>query len=149
MGVRRMNDDACEAAADEDARPATRVSTWDVTPGREAAFETWAHDLHQAAAGFPGHLGATWLRAEGTRHRYYTVLNFIDEDRMRAWLRSPEREERLRRLDGIAKEHRQQNTTGLETWFGLPGEAVPPPARLTRPYGADDGEGEEGRSAHA
>ena len=110
-------------------RPATMVVTWDVAPGREAEFETRAHDLNQAAARFPGHLGATWLRAEGTRHRYYTIVNFADEDRLRTWLRSSEREERIGRLAGIAKEHRQGDTTGLETWFSLPGEAVPSPPR--------------------
>jgi uncharacterized protein len=114
--------------ADGDARPATMVATWDVVPGREAAFETWAHELNRAAADFPGHLGATWLRAEGSRHRYYTVLNFTDQDRLSAWLRSPEREERIRRVDGIAEQQRR-HTTGLETWFSLPGESVPAPPR--------------------
>jgi antibiotic biosynthesis monooxygenase (ABM) superfamily enzyme len=116
------------SSPDHDARPVTVVFTWDVTPGREADFETWAHGVNDAATGFPGHRGATWLRAEGSRHRYYTVLNFIDEDRLDAWMSSNEREEWLERLDGIAKEHRH-HTTGLETWFSLPGDAVPPPAR--------------------
>jgi antibiotic biosynthesis monooxygenase (ABM) superfamily enzyme len=133
-----MNDDTggtdvattgAEAGSDADTRPATMVVTWDVVPGRETEFETWAHDLNETATRFPGHLGATWLRAEGTRHRYYTVLNFTDEDRLRKWLRSSEREELVRRLDGIAREHRQGDTSGLETWFSLPGESVPPPPR--------------------
>jgi antibiotic biosynthesis monooxygenase (ABM) superfamily enzyme len=87
-----------------------------------------AHGVNDTATGFPGHPGATWLRAEGSRHRYYTILNFIDEDRLNTWLSSDERDEWLRRLDGIAKEYRH-GTTGLETWFSLPGDAVPPPAR--------------------
>jgi antibiotic biosynthesis monooxygenase (ABM) superfamily enzyme len=114
--------------SDQDVRPATVVFTWDVTPGREAEFETWAHGVNDTAAGFPGHRGATWLRAEGSRHRYYTVLNFIDEEHLDTWLSSDERDEWLERLGGIAKEHRH-HTTGLETWFSLPGDAVPPPAR--------------------
>lgn len=114
---------------DPEAHPATVVFTWDVTPGREAEFEAWAHQINEAATEFPGHRGATWLRAEGSRHRYYTVLGFADEDRMTTWMESDERDEWLKRLDGIASEHRH-HTTGLETWFSLPGDAVPPPSRL-------------------
>lgn len=109
--------------------PVTVVFTWDVRPGRERAFEEWAHDLHTEAATFPGHMGATWLRAEGLRNRYYTVLTFADDERLSGWLDSAERRERLDRLGEIATAHRQQSTTGLETWFSLPGEAVPAPPR--------------------
>lgn len=114
---------------DDDPHPATVVFTWDVTPGREAEFESWAHGVNETASDFPGHRGVTWLRAEGSRHRYYTILNFADEDRLDAWMNSDARKGWVRRLNGIAKEHRH-HTTGLETWFSLPGESVPPPARL-------------------
>ena len=113
---------------DHDGRLVTVVFTWDVTAGREKDFEAWAHGVNDTAAGFPGHLGATWLRAEGSRHRYYTILNFLDEDHLDAWMGSDERDAWIRRLDGIAKEHRHR-TSGLETWFSLPGDAVPAPAR--------------------
>lgn len=116
------------SSSDDGAHPVTVVFTWDVTPGREAEFESWAHGVNDAATDYPGHRGTTWLRAEGSRHRYYTVLNFNGEDRLNAWLESDERDDWLRRLDGIANEHRH-HTTGLETWFSLPGDAVPPPAR--------------------
>jgi len=109
--------------------PVTAVFTWDVRPGREREFEEWAHGVHEEAARFPGHQGATWLRAEGLRHRYYTVLTFADEDRLTAWLDSPERAAWVDRVAGIATAHRHQRTTGLETWFSLPGEAVPAPPR--------------------
>jgi antibiotic biosynthesis monooxygenase (ABM) superfamily enzyme len=112
---------------DTEGRTATAVFTWDVKAGRGSDFERWAHGINSAAARHPGHLGATWLRAEGIRHRYYTVVNFSDEDRLAAWLESPERAEWIERVDGIAEEHRH-HTTGLETWFSLPGESVPPPA---------------------
>lgn len=109
--------------------PVTVVFTWDVKPGHERAFEEWAHGTNDEAARFPGHLGATWLRAEGIRHRYYTVLTFADDDRLGEWLGSAEREDRMDRLGGLATAHRNQSTTGLETWFSLPGEAVPAPSR--------------------
>ncbi|MGW2564482.1 hypothetical protein ACWCXB_35880 [Streptomyces sp. NPDC001514] len=37
-------------------RPVTMVFTRDVTAGKEAEFEQWAHGLQRAAAGFPGNL---------------------------------------------------------------------------------------------
>ncbi|MFI0352707.1 antibiotic biosynthesis monooxygenase [Actinomadura sp. 9N407] len=106
----------------------TVVFTWDVRPGREKDFEKWASGVNQAGARWPGHLGATWLNSEGMRHRYYTVLNFTDEERLHAWLESDERAGWLERLDGIATGHRR-HTTGMETWFSLPGETVPAPPR--------------------
>jgi antibiotic biosynthesis monooxygenase (ABM) superfamily enzyme len=106
-------------------RPATVLFTWDVTPGRESDFEEWAHGINCEAARFHGHLGATWLRAEGIRHRYYVVLTFSDEDRLATWLESPERKEWLGQVEGIAEAQRHR-MTGLETWFSVPGEAVPP-----------------------
>ncbi|TDD94621.1 antibiotic biosynthesis monooxygenase [Actinomadura rubrisoli] len=109
--------------------PVTVVFTWDVKPGREREFEDWADELHRVARGYSGHEGATWLRAEGNRHRYYTVLKFADQERLDWWLDSGERRSRIERLDGIAAEHRH-GTTGLETWFSLPGESVPAPSKI-------------------
>lgn len=106
----------------------TTVFTWDVVPGREREFERWASGVNQAASRYPGHLGATWLRAEGPSNRYYTVLNFTDAERLKAWLESDERDQWVRRLKGIATGHRH-HTTGLETWFSLPGESTSAPPR--------------------
>jgi antibiotic biosynthesis monooxygenase (ABM) superfamily enzyme len=106
----------------------TTVFTWDVVPGREREFERWASGVNQVASRYPGHLGATWLRAQGVRNRYYTVLNFIDRQHLDDWLGSRERAEWLERLHGIAKVSKHR-TTGLETWFSLPSESVPMPPR--------------------
>ncbi|MER7545439.1 antibiotic biosynthesis monooxygenase [Actinomadura sp.] len=111
-----------------DAEAVTLVVTWDVKPGRERDFEEWAEGLHRVATSHPGHRGATWLRAEGSRHRYYTVVHFSGQDSLDRWLESPDREEWIGRLRGIAEEH-HQDTTGLETWFNLPGESVPAPSK--------------------
>ena len=108
--------------------PVSVVVTWDVKPGRERDFEEWAEALHQAAIRYPGHRGATWLRAEGTRNRYYTVVGFADRERLDRWMESGERKDLMRRVHEIAEQH-QQDTTGLETWFNVPGESVPPPSK--------------------
>jgi antibiotic biosynthesis monooxygenase (ABM) superfamily enzyme len=115
----------------DDSGVATTVLTWDVEPGREADFEDWARGLHDRAAESPGHIDATWLRARGSRDRYYTVVSFTDEKALREWMESPVRAEWLSHLDGIAKqpEQHEQHMTGMETWFTLPGESVPPPPK--------------------
>ncbi len=77
--------------SEQNAQPVTVVFTWDVVPGREAEFESWAHGINETATGYPGHLGATWLRAEGSRHRYYTILHFVDQERLSGWMDSDER----------------------------------------------------------
>ncbi|GAA4240605.1 hypothetical protein GCM10022254_65940 [Actinomadura meridiana] len=118
-----------EETEETDGEPVTIVITWDVRPGRERDFEEWAEDLHRTASRYAGHQGATWLRAEGSRHRYYTVVNFADQESLDTWLGSRERADRIGRLHGIATEH-HRDTTGLETWFSLPGESVPPPSKL-------------------
>jgi antibiotic biosynthesis monooxygenase (ABM) superfamily enzyme len=107
---------------------ATAVVTWDVADTCEDEFEKWAHGINDAAARRPGHQGATWLRSEGTANRYYTVVNFTDQEHLRAWMDSAERGEWMHRLDGIAKQHRH-HATGLETWFSLPGEEDDAPPR--------------------
>jgi len=107
---------------------ATAVITWDVTAGREPDFEKWAHGINQEAARHPGHQGATWLRAEGSPHRYYTIVNFTTERWLEDWLQSPERKTWMERVQGIAHEHRH-HASGLETWFSLPGEEDDAPPR--------------------
>lgn len=112
----------------EHREPVTVVLSWDVAHGREADFEAWARRINQAASRFPGHRGATWFRPEGAGRRYYTVVRFTDQARVEAWMDSRERRELIRQLHGVATEYRHQ-TTGLETWFNLPDQTAPAPAR--------------------
>ncbi len=52
--------------------------TSEVTPGREAEFEEWAHGVEAAAAAPPGQREVTWLRPEGGSRRYRAVVRFAD-----------------------------------------------------------------------
>ncbi|MBC7268971.1 MAG: antibiotic biosynthesis monooxygenase [Streptomyces sp.] len=110
--------------------PVTTVLTWRVRPGRERAFEEWAHGITECAQEFPGNEGVAWLRPENG-HRYHVVLRFSDTHRLTTWLDSEQRAEWHARIEGIATEisSERQSTTGLETWFGLPGTTVRPPPR--------------------
>jgi uncharacterized protein len=79
------------------AEPVTAVFSRQVRPGHEAEFEDWAHGVIGAATRWPGHLGASVLHEPGS-----------------PWLG------RVEHLTEDADRQLQQ-TTGLETWFDLPG----------------------------
>jgi uncharacterized protein len=110
--------------------PVTVVFTWEVVPGKEPEFEQWLAQIEATAATFDGHQGVTWLRPDDDSQRYYAVLRFRDSDSLSIWMDSPQRAERISKLEGIAAEADQRlHTTGLETWFSLPRVAVRPPPR--------------------
>ncbi len=97
----------------------TVVATFQVTPGHDADFERWAHDITGAAAKYPGHLGASWMRSRGG---YQVVYRFSDHALFHDWHESSTRAELLQRLAPIARLVTDDHLTGLETWFELPNE---------------------------
>ena len=112
--------------------PVTVLYSRRVKPGREAAFEAWAHGIVAASRQFPGHLGASVLDVPGSRE-YHILFSFADRKSLRAWLDSEERRRWLARGgELIEADQGLQQLTGLETWFKLPGSNVPtmkPPPR--------------------
>ncbi|MEV0460290.1 antibiotic biosynthesis monooxygenase [Catellatospora methionotrophica] len=123
-----------EPAPSPDDEPVSVLFTWSVVPGREADFERWLEEVNEASSRFPGHQGVTWLRPgdihEGSEPRYHCVLRFRNGRDLSRWLTSPEREVVVRHLKGIAEEAEpRETTTGMETWFSLPGRPVLPPPR--------------------
>lgn len=111
--------------------PVTTVLTWRVRPGHEEEFEEWTHGISRCARRFPGNEGVAWLRPEDGGHRFHAVLRFSDPDRLGAWLRSDERAAWHERIEGVATEEssERQSTTGMETWFSLPGTSAQSPPR--------------------
>jgi antibiotic biosynthesis monooxygenase (ABM) superfamily enzyme len=110
--------------------PVTTVLTWQVRPGREQEFEEWTRGISHCARRFPGNEGVSWLHPE-EGHRYHAVLRWSDQHRLAAWLDSPERADWHARIEGVAMEvgSQRQSTTGMETWFSLPGTTVQAPPR--------------------
>jgi antibiotic biosynthesis monooxygenase (ABM) superfamily enzyme len=109
--------------------PVTAVFSRRVKPGREADFEDWAHGVIEAATRYPGHLGASVLHEPGSPY-YHVVYRFTDRDRFRAWIEPDERNRWLAEVERLTEDDPDlQQTTGLETWFDLPGpnRARPPP----------------------
>ncbi|MGW0844671.1 antibiotic biosynthesis monooxygenase [Streptomyces sp. NPDC002787] len=110
--------------------PVTTVLTWQVRPGREQEFEEWTREITRCARQFPGNQGVSWLHPEDG-HRYHAVLRWSDARRLTAWLDSEERARWHARIHGVATEvgSERQSTTGMETWFSLPGTTVQAPPR--------------------
>ncbi|MFG2127338.1 antibiotic biosynthesis monooxygenase [Streptomyces sp. NPDC048751] len=111
--------------------PVTTVLTWRVRPGHEREFEEWTHRVTRCARRFPGNEGVSWLRPEDGGHRYHAVLRFSDSHRLTAWLESEERADWHARIEGVASEvsSERQSTSGMETWFSLPGTSVQSPPK--------------------
>jgi uncharacterized protein len=110
--------------------PVTSVLTWQVRPGHQQQFEEWTRGITRCARRFPGNEGVFWLRPEDG-HRYHAVLRFRDARRLGEWLESDERASWRARIEDVATEigSERQSTTGMETWFSLPGTTVRPPPR--------------------
>lgn len=100
--------------------------------GEEAALEQAIRDLVQAAMRFPGHLGVNVIRpAPPQQPGFRIVYKFDTLEHLRAW----ETSETQRALVEAANRYTlgpplRTVLTGLETWFTLPGETLPPPARF-------------------
>ncbi|GGI97642.1 antibiotic biosynthesis monooxygenase [Streptomyces brasiliensis] len=106
------------------------VFTWEVKSGHESDFERWAHGMEREAAAFPGHEGVTWLRPEGEGARYHAVVRFADTSALDRWMTSPQRAEWQQSAAPLVRPVRPHlATTGLETWFNVPGISAKPPAR--------------------
>ncbi|MER5209727.1 antibiotic biosynthesis monooxygenase [Streptomyces sp. NPDC002838] len=112
------------------SEPITTVLTWQVRPGREQEFEEWTHGISRCAREFPGNEGVSWLRPEDG-HRFHAVLRWSDPHRLTAWLESDERASWHERIEDVATEigSERQSTTGMETWFSLPGTTAQAPPR--------------------
>lgn len=99
-------------------------------PGKESALEAWMKRAIDAASAFDGHLGADVIRPAAGQRQYLLLFRFDSTEHLAAWERSSERATILREVDEITEgEAIIQRTSGLETWFTLPGGGalVPPP----------------------
>ena len=102
-----------------------------VRPGHEAEFERLMAEMIAAAERFAGHVGGFVIPPEDTgTGRYQTIFSFDNEEHLRAWNQSPQRQALL---DQIAKvtygDTAMRVLTGTEGWFILPvsDTSLPPP----------------------
>jgi len=88
-----------------------------VRPDRREAFERWADDVLQVAAGFPGNLGASLLHPGPDSSEYHLVYRFVDDASLAAWERSSERRSALAHVEEMVDDERYARVTGLDSFF--------------------------------
>ncbi len=111
------------------AEPVTVTVARRVAPGHEAEFERWADGIFRAAGRHRGFLGGGILRPPVTGQDWHLLYRFANNTDLSRWEASPERAEWLRRAEDLMDERGVHRTTGLETWFELPGRTAPAPPR--------------------
>jgi antibiotic biosynthesis monooxygenase (ABM) superfamily enzyme len=109
--------------------PITAVFSFTVKPGDEEAFAHLMHDIHKVARTFPGHMGVTTLRSPTQKSNFQTILRFDTAAHLDAWLSSPQRKAMMGPVSELVESDPTKQATGLETWFDIPGQVVPPPPR--------------------
>ena len=106
-------------------QPVTVTVARVVRADRRLAFERWAADTLELAAGFPGNLGGTLLRPGPDGSEYHLVYRFRDDASLAAWERSAQRSEALERMQEMVDEERYARVAGLDSFFTRP--AAPGP----------------------
>lgn len=99
------------------AEPVTVTVARVVRHDQREAFERWADDVLQVAAGFPGNLGASLLHPGPDSSEYHLVYRFQDDESLAAWERSSERHRALAHVEKMVDDERYQRVSGLESFF--------------------------------
>ena len=107
------------------SEPVTVTVARVVRPHQREAFERWAHDVLQTAAGFPGNLGASLLLPGPESSEYHLVYRFVDDDSLAAWERSSERRSALAHVENMVDDARYARVEGLESFFTRPAQPGP------------------------
>jgi antibiotic biosynthesis monooxygenase (ABM) superfamily enzyme len=112
--------------------PVTVVISREPAPGREQELLEWARRVTEAAASFPGHLGAEIFPPEGTdNHDVVIAFSFASADALSTWEHSDVRRDWLARSAPlVVGDMRVHGVSGFEGIFShAPGQAVVPPPR--------------------
>jgi antibiotic biosynthesis monooxygenase (ABM) superfamily enzyme len=99
------------------SEPVTVTVARVVRPDQREAFERWAADVLEVAAGFPGNLGASLLQPGPHSSEYHLVYRFEDDASLAAWERSPERRSALAHVEDMVDDARYARVAGLESFF--------------------------------
>ncbi|TFV86851.1 antibiotic biosynthesis monooxygenase [Blastococcus sp. CT_GayMR16] len=99
------------------AEPVTVTVARVVRPDQREAFERWAEDVLEVAAGFAGNLGASLLHPGPNSSEYHLVYRFEDDASLAAWERSPERRSALAHVEEMVDDARYARVAGLESFF--------------------------------
>ncbi len=109
--------------------PITVTTSRRALPGTERALDAWLREGHVLVQGFPGFLGAGWLRPAPGDDTWHVLYRFADERALHDWERSEERRLWLADADALVVSTRTERRTGLEGWFSSAPVGPPPPPR--------------------
>src|SRR3954471_1287851 len=107
------------------AEPVTVTVARGVRPEQQDAFESWAAEIQELLATFPGSLGSSLLRPGAGSNEFHLVFRFTDDESLSNWERSPERAEALARVHRLAEDTRTARAVGLESFFAVPARPGP------------------------
>ena len=99
----------------------TSVICRNIKPGHEKDYDNWARCYLTFERKAPGYLGTTIIIPGGSKSSLrYIIRRFADKTSMEAWDNSEESQKLLEEADNYSTRH-YETSTGLETWFTLPG----------------------------
>ena len=109
----------------------TSIICRNIMPGYEKDYDNWAQRYLTFIRKAPGYLGITIIIPGGSKSSLrYIIRRFTDKAAMDAWDNSGESQKLLQEADNYSTRH-YETSTGLETWFTLPGlktlSQSPPP----------------------
>jgi hypothetical protein len=112
------------------ALPVTVVVSRRARPGQASALAAWARGITDAAATFPGHLGAQVHEPTPPDHEdLVIVFGFSTAEQLQTWEHSPERAQWLRTADAVSeggqRAHSLETIASLFTAPGTTGVAPP------------------------
>lgn len=84
----------------------------------------WVHAGTALAERFDGFLGTGWARSSGDGHEWHMLYRFVDEEHLRAWEESPERQWWLSSGEGMVEPRHGERRVGIEGWFDEPTHVV-------------------------
>jgi antibiotic biosynthesis monooxygenase (ABM) superfamily enzyme len=109
----------------------TSIICRNIMPGYEKDYDNWAQRYLTFIRKAPGYLGITIIIQGGSKSSLrYIIRRFADKATMEAWDNSEQSQKLLQEADNYSTRH-YETSTGLETWFTLPGlktlSQSPPP----------------------
>jgi uncharacterized protein len=109
----------------------TSIICRNIMPGYEKDYDNWAQRYLTFIRKAPGYLGITIIIPGGSKSSLrYIIRRFADKATMEAWDNLEQSQKLLQEADNYSTRH-YETSTGLETWFTLPGlktlSQSPPP----------------------
>jgi len=101
-------------------QPITVSIRREVDPSHVAEATAWAQTGVNLAHRYPGFLGSGWVRDGEDSNVWHMLYRFADEETLRAWERSGEREWWRSAGERFVRSESAHRRTGIEGWFDEP-----------------------------